>query len=128
MAKFYKFVQQLKDHAMKPDSTHFIVSLTKCAETLGIINEDALHHVGTHDVTVLRQLDPFGRAIVIQATSDPFFRAILQKVAIHFQENYGPLIQTNWDAVKRVKLEIKEEFDIEEVNKERLAEEREPNK
>ena len=126
VAKFHECVQQLKNHALKPDSTHFIVSITKCAQTLGIINADGFHNDGAHDVTVLRHLDPIGRAIVIQATSDPFFKAILKKVTIHFQENYGPLIRANWDVIKKVKVEIKEEFDVKKENGDQLAEEIKP--
>ena len=113
------------NHALEPNSSHFIVPMIKCAQTLGIIDEDGFHTAG--EVTVLRHLDPIGRGIVIQATYDPFFKAILKKVTTHFLENYGPLIQANWDVIKEVKLEVKEEFAVKEEYEHQLAEEIKPN-
>ena len=80
------------NNALEPNSAHFIVTLTKCAQTLGVIDVNEFHDVGAEEVTILQHLDPFGHAIVKEATSDPFFQAILKRVTIHFLDRYGTLL------------------------------------
>ena len=64
MAIFHQYVQHLINTALEPNSAHFIVTLTKCAQTLGVIDVTGFHDDGAEDVTILQHLDPFGHAIV----------------------------------------------------------------
>ena len=127
VATFHEHVQKMKNRALEPDSIHFIVSIAKCAQTLGLIEVDGCHDIGAQEVTVLTHLDPLGRAIVIQATFDLFLQAILKKVALHFLDEYRTLIQENWNITKKVKLEIKQEFAVKQEPVDQLDDEIKPN-
>ena len=78
-AVFHKYVQHLINTALEPNSAHFIVTLTKCAQTLNVVNVNEFPVVGAEEVTILQHLDPFGHAIVKEATSDPFFPSDSEK-------------------------------------------------
>ena len=109
VATFHKYVQYLINTALGPNSEHFIVTLVKCAQILNIIEINGTPAVGDDEITIIQHLDPFGSKIVNQATSDPFYQAILKKVSLCFLEKYGALIHKNWNLTKKVKMEIKQE-------------------
>ena len=110
VATFHKYVQYLINTALGPNSEHFIVTLVKCAQILNIIEINGTPAVGDDEIIIIQHLDPFGSKIVNQATSDPFYQAILKKVSLCFLAKYGALIHKNWNLTKKVKMEIKQEI------------------